>query len=62
MDTYDTITGTWNAVQVAKELEENGNNLVAVRWDSGDFTELSRKVRRILDSSGLAYVKILASG
>ena len=62
VDTYDTITGTWNAVQVAKELEENGNNLVAVRLDSGNFNELSRKVRRILDSSGLAYVKILASG
>ncbi|MBC8281628.1 MAG: nicotinate phosphoribosyltransferase [Chloroflexi bacterium] len=62
VDTYDTIAGTWNAVQVGKELEEGGHKLVAVRLDSGNFDELSRKVRRILDDAGLGYVKILASG
>lgn len=62
LDTYDTIAGTWNAVQVAKEMEADGQQLVAVRLDSGDFDELSRQVRRILDDSGLDYVKILASG
>ncbi len=65
LDTYDTIAGAWNAVQVAKEMEAaNGlsGRLVAVRLDSGDFDELSRQVRRILDDSGLDYVKILASG
>ena len=68
IDTYDTIAGAWNAVQVAKEMEAatgpdaTGGKLVAVRLDSGDFDELSRKVRRILDDSGLDYVKILASG
>ena len=35
---------------------------MAVRLDSGDFDELSRQVRKILDDSGLDYVKILASG
>ncbi|MEE8466755.1 MAG: nicotinate phosphoribosyltransferase [Dehalococcoidia bacterium] len=62
VDTYDTIAGTWNAVQVAHELETNGRKLIAVRLDSGDFDELSRQVRKILDESGLGYVKILASG
>ncbi|MBC8279791.1 MAG: nicotinate phosphoribosyltransferase [Chloroflexi bacterium] len=62
VDTYDTIAGTWNAVQVAKELEADGQKLVAVRLDSGNFDELSRKVRKILDDSDLDYVKILVSG
>ena len=66
IDTYDTIAGAWNAVRVAKEMEAGKDTqkgrLVAVRLDSGDFDELSRKVRRILDDSGLDYVKILASG
>ena len=62
LDTYDTIAGTWNAVQVAKEMETNGKQLMAVRLDSGDFDGLSRQVRKILDDSGLDYVKILASG
>jgi|TARA_B100001971_G_scaffold65885_1_gene60629 nicotinate phosphoribosyltransferase len=62
LDTYDTIAGTWNAVQVAKEMETAGQKLMAVRLDSGDFDELSHQVRKILDSSGLDYVKILASG
>ena len=68
VDTYDTIAGTWNAVQVAKEMEAakgpsaNSGKLMAVRLDSGDFDGLSRQVRKILDDSGLSYVKILASG
>jgi nicotinate phosphoribosyltransferase len=62
LDTYDTVTGAWNAVQVAKEMESEGKQLMAVRLDSGDFDELSRQVRKILDDSGLDYVKILASG
>ena len=62
LDTYDTISGAWNAVEVAKQMETAGNRLVAVRLDSGDFHQLSLQVRQILDSAGLDYVKILASG
>jgi len=62
LDTYDTIAGTWNAVEVAKGMETDGKKLMGVRLDSGDFDELSRQVRKILDDSGLGYVKILASG
>ena len=62
LDTYDTIAGTWNAVEVAKEMEAKGNRLLGVRLDSGDFDQLSRQVRAVLDSVGLDYVKVLASG
>ena len=33
-----------------------------VRLDSGDMAALSKEVRRILDASGLDYVRIVASG
>ena len=62
LDTYDTVAGAWNAVAIAKELEAEGNRLSAVRLDSGDYTELSRRVRQLLDREGLDYVRILASG
>ena len=62
LDTYDTVAGAWNAVEVAKEMEAKGDRMVAVRLDSGDFDQLSRQVRGVLDSAGLQYVKILASG
>ena len=62
IDTYDTLEGARKAAVVARELAAEGHKLVAVRLDSGDFDDLSRKVREILDDSGLPYVKILASG
>ena len=62
IDTYSTIDGAYNAVQVAREMEESGHKLVGVRLDSGDYGELSRRVRGILDDAGLAYVQIVVSG
>lgn len=62
LDTYDTIQGAHNAVQVAKEMEDDGHRLVAVRLDSGDYAQLSRQVRGILDEADLGYVQIVASG
>lgn len=62
LDTYDTVAGAWNAVIIAKELEAKGQRLFAVRLDSGDFADLSRRVRRVLDEEALDYVRILASG
>ncbi len=61
IDTYDTIEGARNTTIVAKELEQKGHRLGAVRLDSGDLCELSKKVRQILDDAGLNYVKIVAS-
>jgi nicotinate phosphoribosyltransferase len=62
IDTYNSIEGAKKAVIVGKELEERGERLLGVRLDSGDLAELSKQVRRILDDSGLDYVKIVASG
>lgn len=62
VDTYDTLaTGVPNAITVAKELEENGNRLHAIRLDSGDLAYMAKKSRKLLDDAGLHYVKIAAS-
>ncbi len=61
IDTYDTVQGARNAAIVAKELEQQGKKLGAVRLDSGDLADLSQKVREILDEEGLDYVRIIAS-
>jgi nicotinate phosphoribosyltransferase len=62
LDTYDTVAAARKAVLVAKEMEAKGQRLAGVRLDSGDLVGLSRRVRGILDDSGLAYVKIFVSG
>lgn len=61
IDTYDTIQGAKNACIVAKEMEQDGLRLKAVRLDSGDLLSLSKQVRSILDDAGLEYVEIIAS-
>ncbi|MEM2099015.1 MAG: nicotinate phosphoribosyltransferase [Candidatus Bathyarchaeia archaeon] len=62
IDTYDETAGAEKAALIAKELEKRGCKLGGVRIDSGDLTEASRKIRALLDSKGLNYVKIFASG
>lgn len=62
IDTYDTLSGAYKAVQAARSLRDRGKELLAVRLDSGDLAELSKGVRRILDEAGLSDVKIMASG
>lgn len=62
VDTIDTLnSGVPNAIRVAKEMEQTGHRLKAVRLDSGDLAYLSKKTRKMLDSAGLDYVKIVAS-
>lgn len=61
-DTYDTIdSGVPNAITVAKELEQQGHHLKAIRLDSGDLAYFSKKARKMLDDQGLQYVKIVVS-
>jgi nicotinate phosphoribosyltransferase len=55
LDTYDTLEGARRAAQI-------GEPLWGVRLDSGDFNQLSRQVRAILDDAGLKHTKIMASG
>jgi nicotinate phosphoribosyltransferase len=62
VDTYDTVEGTRNAARVGREMKRRGHQLRAVRLDSGDLLDLSRKARAILDEAGLPEVEIFASG
>jgi nicotinate phosphoribosyltransferase len=62
IDTYNDLAGAENAAVVAKELEAKGYRLGGVRLDSGDLSEISKKVRQLLDEKGLGYVSIFASG
>ena len=62
VDTYDTLrSGVPNAILIAKEMEQKGDQLVAIRLDSGDLAYLSKKARKMLDKEGLSYVKIIVS-
>tara|TARA_R110002020_G_scaffold293535_5_gene509139 strand:+ start:56446 stop:57852 length:1407 start_codon:yes stop_codon:yes gene_type:complete len=62
VDTYDTLkSGIPNAITVAKEMEEKGQKLLAIRLDSGDLAYLAKRSRKQLDDAGLDYVKIAVS-
>lgn len=62
VDTYDTVySGIPNAIQVAREMRENGQQLVGVRLDSGDLAYMSKKSRKMLDEAGFPEVKIVVS-
>jgi nicotinate phosphoribosyltransferase len=62
VDTYDTLrSGLPNAIRAAKEMENCGRRLYAVRLDSGDLAYLAKQARRMLDEADLGYVKIVAS-
>lgn len=62
VDTYDTLkSGIPNAIIVAKEMEQSGHKADGIRLDSGDLAYLSRKARKMLDDTGLNYMKIVAS-
>jgi nicotinate phosphoribosyltransferase len=61
VDTYDTIEGVCNAIEVAKSLRVRGHELVGVRLDSGDLAQLSIEARRLLDDAGFPDAAIAAS-
>lgn len=61
IDTYDTLQGARNVVQVAHELVAEGIRIQGVRLDSGNLAALSTEVRDILDLGGLTDVRIVAS-
>lgn len=62
IDTYNTEQGARKVVELAPRLQADGIAIRGVRIDSGDLTEMSKKVRRILDDGGLRDVIILVSG
>jgi nicotinate phosphoribosyltransferase len=61
VDTYDTINGIKNAIEIGKELRENGHSLLGIRLDSGDLSVLSKTARKMLDEAGMTETAIVAS-
>jgi nicotinate phosphoribosyltransferase len=61
VDTYDTLAGARKAAVIGQEMAKDGGKLSGVRLDSGDMTQLSQEVRKILDEAGLHETKIFAS-
>jgi nicotinate phosphoribosyltransferase len=61
VDTYDTLDGVRQAVDVGRKLRETGHEMVGVRLDSGDLAYLSTEARKILDETGFENAAIVAS-
>jgi len=61
VDTYDTLTGVRNAIEVGRALRQQGHDLMGIRLDSGDLAYLSIQARRLLDEAGFEKAQILAS-
>ncbi|WP_209330131.1 nicotinate phosphoribosyltransferase [Lunatimonas salinarum] len=61
VDTYDTLNGVKNAIEIAKQLKAKGKSLKGIRIDSGDLAYFSNRAREILDRAGFPEVKIVAS-
>jgi nicotinate phosphoribosyltransferase len=61
VDTYDTLDGVRNAIEVGRELRKRGHEMVGVRLDSGDLAYLSVEARKILDEAGFEKTEIVAS-
>lgn len=59
VDTYDYDTGIRNAVRAAQSVGARGPG--AVRLDSGDLAEESRRARRLLDELGATETRIVVT-
>lgn len=61
VDTYNTLDGVMNAIEVARRLRAAGHELAGIRLDSGDLAYLSIEARKRLDDAGFPNVRIAAS-
>lgn len=61
VDTYDTLEGVKNAIEVGKKLREKGHQFNGIRLDSGDLAYLSIEARKLLDDAGFQDTNIVAS-
>jgi nicotinate phosphoribosyltransferase len=59
VDTYDTLRGVERAIAASRAV---GVALAAIRLDSGDMEDLSRRVRQLLEAAGFSATQIVASG
>ena len=61
VDTYDSMAGVRHAVEIGKQLREQGHNLAGIRLDSGDLAFLSIEARKVLDEAGFRDAIIVGS-
>jgi nicotinate phosphoribosyltransferase len=62
VDTYNSLDGVRQAIDVAKQLRKDRHEIIGLRLDSGDRVALSIETRRMLDESGFPDAKIVCSG
>jgi nicotinate phosphoribosyltransferase len=60
VDTYETLNGVRNAIEVIRELDLADH--LGIRLDSGDLGLLAHQSREVLDAAGMQHVRIFASG
>jgi nicotinate phosphoribosyltransferase len=56
------LVDTYDPFKAISKIIDSRMSVACVRIDSGDLLSTSKKIRRILDSSGYASTKIMASG
>lgn len=61
VDTYDTLKGIAQAIEVGNQLKQQGKKFLGIRLDSGDLAYLSIEGRKMLDQAGFTDAMILAS-
>lgn len=61
VDTYNTLEGVKNAIEVGHMLKQQGYKMLGIRLDSGDLAYLSVEARKLLDEAGFADAMIVAS-
>jgi nicotinate phosphoribosyltransferase len=61
VDTFDSLDGVREAIEVGRELRAHGHDLLGIRLDSGDLAHLSIEARRLLDEAGFPDARIAAS-
>jgi nicotinate phosphoribosyltransferase len=61
VDTYNSLDGIRNAIQIGLDLKRKGYALLGIRLDSGDLAALSIAARKLLDEAGLLETQIVGS-
>jgi len=61
VDTYNTLDGVRHAIQIGREMRQQGHEMIGIRLDSGDLAWLSIEARRMLDVAGFPKAVIVAS-
>ena len=61
VDTYDTLDGVGEAIEIGRRLCRSGHEMVGIRLDSGDLAYLSVEARKPFDEAGFPNAAIVAS-